>query len=113
MGGLRLPKGPSEGEEEFAGHCRIYKLEPIREWRVCKERRWRVDFCFPSEKLAIEIEGGIWTNGRHNRASGYVKDLEKYNTLARMGFVILRYTPAMVHSGTAIDEVLAVLESLR
>lgn len=105
---------PSEGEELFALHCQAYRLNPVREWRVCEDRRWRVDFCFvPTAKLVVEIEGGTWTNGRHNRGSGYQRDLEKYNRLARMGFVVLRYTTQMVHAGTAIDEVIAVLAELK
>lgn len=99
----------SPGEEEFALHCQIYKLEPVREWRVCSDRRWRVDFAWPTKRLAVEIEGSTWSNGRHTRGAGYAKDIEKYNRLARMGFVVLRYTTQMVHSGIAIDEVVEFL----
>jgi very-short-patch-repair endonuclease len=105
-----IPKPLSEGEELFAAHCKIYKLSPIREWRVCKDRRWRVDFCFEQAQVVVEIEGGTWMNGRHNRGNGYSGDLEKYNRLAKMGFRVLRYTTAMVHSGAAIDDVLEILK---
>jgi hypothetical protein len=55
-------------------------------------RKWRFDFFFPSHKLAVEIEGGAWIQGRHNRAAGFIKDMEKYNAAAEMGIRILRYT---------------------
>lgn len=95
----------SEGEELFALHCRAEGLTPVREWMFAKPRRWRFDFCFPKEKLAVEIEGGTWIQGRHNRGSSIEKDLEKYNTAALLGWTVLRYTTAQIKSGKAIEEV--------
>lgn len=45
----------SGGEEQFAQHCRCYKLDPAREFRFDLNRRWRVDFAFEAEKLAVEM----------------------------------------------------------
>ena len=67
--------------------------EPIREYKFHPERRWRIDYCWPEHKLAVEIEGGVWTYGRHNRAASFLKDMEKYNALTLMGFHLLRFTP--------------------
>ncbi len=99
----------SEGEELFALHCKAEGLSPVREWSFAKPRRWRFDFAFPKEKLAVEIEGGTWIQGRHNRGSSIEKDLEKYNTAALLGWTVLRFTPAMVKSGAAINLVLEAL----
>jgi very-short-patch-repair endonuclease len=104
----RKPKALSPGEEAFSLHCRVENLNPVREFRFCN-RMWRFDFAFPDKKVAVEIEGGIWTGGRHTRGSGFVHDLDKYNTAARMGWSVLRYAPQMVESGQAINEVLEVL----
>ena len=67
----------------------------VSEHRFCPTRRWRADFAFPEIKLAIEIEGGVWVGGggRHNRASGFLKDLEKYDALTELGYYLLRYQP--------------------
>jgi very-short-patch-repair endonuclease len=102
----------SRGEEAFALHCRFENLEPEREFRFCPTRRFRFDFAFPKQKLAVEIEGGIWTAGRHTRGSGYAHDLDKYNAAARLGWTVLRYTTQMVESGQAINEVLEVLREV-
>jgi len=75
--------------------------EPHVEYRFHDTRRWRVDYCWPEYKLAVEIEGGVWTYGRHNRASGFEKDREKYNELALAGYHLLRFTPQEVQSGEA------------
>jgi very-short-patch-repair endonuclease len=70
---------------------------PEREHCFCPERKWRIDFAFPSVRLAVEIEGGIWQRGRHLRGSGFIGDLEKYNRLTEMGWVLLRYPPNAVN----------------
>lgn len=69
---------------------------PVAEHRFHPTRRWRFDYAWVQHKLALEIEGGIWVGGRHNRATGFVKDVEKYNEAAVLGWRVLRLTPAQV-----------------
>lgn len=66
---------------------------PLSEYRFHPLRRWRFDFAWPERMLALEIEGGIWTRGRHVRGQGFLADLEKYNEAAIMGWRIIRLTP--------------------
>jgi len=103
------PRVGSKGEEAFALHCRVEKLNPEREFRFYPERKWRFDFCFPAQLIGIEIEGGTWTGGRHNRGAGFEKDAEKYNQAAKMGYRILRYSTQMVLNGDAINDILELL----
>jgi very-short-patch-repair endonuclease len=99
----------SKGEDEFALHCKLYKLTPEREVRFSLTRRWRFDFAWPAKKLAVEIEGGSWKIGRHQRPQGFTADCEKYNSAVLSGWRVLRFTTEMVLSGEAID---ATLEAL-
>ena len=69
------------------------KMKVSEEFRFHKVRRWRFDFAIPELKIAIEIEGGSWTQGRHTRGAGFQGDMEKYNTAQLMGWKVLRYTP--------------------
>lgn len=65
---------------------------PVTELRFAPPRRWRFDFAFPEQGLAVEIEGAVWTNGRHTRGAGYAADCEKYNAAVLAGWRILRFT---------------------
>jgi len=90
--------------DEFIELCKAHGLPiPEREYRFHPIRWWRIDYCWPEYKLAVEIEGGIWIYGRHNRAIGYKKDMEKYNQLAIQGYWKLQFTPQEITNGYAID----------
>lgn len=102
----------SPGEEAFALHCRAECLNPEREFYFAKPRQWRFDFAFPAIKLAIEIEGGTWSGGRHSRGSGYDKDCEKYSEAAILGWRVIRVTTGMVNSGQAINYTIRAIEDL-
>jgi very-short-patch-repair endonuclease len=103
----KLPKVGSKGEEAFALHCRVEGLNVYREFPFAPPRKWRFDFAFPEKKLAVEVEGGF--GGRHQRG-GFVTDMEKYNAAAKLGWMVLRFTTAMVVRGDAINEVLEALK---
>lgn len=65
----------------------------IAEYRFAPPRRFRADFAFITEKVMIEVDGGVWTRGRHTRGAGYVKDAEKKNIAASMGWLVFTAFP--------------------
>lgn len=67
--------------------------QPEREYRFHPVRKWRFDYAWPTYMVALEVEGAVWVRGRHTRGSGFLKDMEKYNTAASMGWLVLRTTP--------------------
>lgn len=93
-------------------HSRGYPL-PEPEWEFARERgrRFRFDLCWVNlapRAYALEFEGGVWVRGRHTRGAGFVKDIEKYNLAALLGYFVFRATPGMVESGAVfglLDEV--------
>lgn len=103
----------SQWESLLELHMRERGLRPAVEYVFAPPRKWRLDFAFPSERVAVEVEGGIWTRGRHSRGYGVVGDIEKYNALALAGFLLIRCTPAMVQSLEAVRLVEQALEMRR
>ncbi len=83
--------------------------QPTLEYKFHKTRKWRFDMAFMGYLVAAEIDGGVWVQGRHTRGSGYVKDLEKMNAAAELGWLVFRFTPEMVESGEAIRQLKRVL----
>ena len=57
-------------------------------------------FFRPSEwaEGAVEVEGGTWINGRHNRGKGFAEDCEKYNQAALLGWRVFRLTIDMLEN---------------
>lgn len=104
-----VPSPASAGEEEFWLHCRALLSageQPEREFEFDGERRWRFDFAWPAQRLAVEVEGGTrYGLSRHSRGAGFEQDARKYNRAAELGWRVLRFSTAMVRSGEAIDAV--------
>jgi very-short-patch-repair endonuclease len=74
-----------------------------REFKFHPTRRWRADFLYSEPiNLCVEIEGGEWVNGRHNR--NLAKDAEKYNEMELMGYRLLRFTGSMLKNGMAMEQ---------
>jgi hypothetical protein len=73
----------------------------VAEYRFHSRRRWRFDWAWPSARVALEIEGGAWTQGRHTRGAGFVADMEKYNAATLAGWRVLRVTPQQFENGEA------------
>ena len=92
-------------------------------------RKWAFDVCWPSLKIAAEIEGGafgryivihsgherrrgqtiplkagtvIRAGGRHNTGEGMLADCFKYSWAAILGWLVVRVTPRMIQDGDAL-----------
>ena len=95
----------SDGELTFETQLKQLNIKGfVREYKFTSHRKWRFDFANPALMIAIEVEGGLWRNGRHNRPTGYMKDMEKYNAAAWLGWKVIRYTTEQINSGHAIFE---------
>lgn len=105
-----LCKPRSKGEEalEMALHA-VRAPAWLCEYRFDLKRRWRADFAFLKENLLVEVEGGSWSGGRHNRGAGFELDCEKYNSAVLQGWRVLRFTTEMVEDGRALGIIMRAL----
>jgi very-short-patch-repair endonuclease len=82
---------------------------PETQVRFDDTRRWRFDFAWPSARLAVEVNGGEWSQGRHNRAAGMRGDYEKINTATIQGWRVLQFAGSQVTDGSAVLVIRAAL----
>ena len=79
--------------------------EPVAEFRFHPLRKWRFDFAWPDALLALEVDGGLFTAGRHTRGAGTEGDHEKFNEAAVLGWRILRVVPRKLCTMATVDVV--------
>lgn len=72
-------------------------------------RDWRFDFAWPGRRFAVEVEGGIHVNGRHNRGAGFEMDLRKYHSAMNLGWTVYRCGSHLIRTGEAADLIARLL----
>ena len=76
---FRDKKPPSRLERRFLLYRQsVGGPELKREFRFHMDRKWRADFAHVESRTLIEVEGGIYVQGRRNRPQGFAADAEKY-----------------------------------
>ena len=91
--------------------CKTADVPLLPEYRFHPSRRWRFDYAIFPFRVAVEFEGGVYTNGAHTRGKHYTSDCEKYNAATAMGWRVFRYTAEMMRDAAGVAEQLrAVIE---
>jgi hypothetical protein len=63
--------------------------------RSKRSKRYRLDFAHSISRTGIEIQGGVYSRGRHVTGSGYERDCRKYNLAYTSGWTIFLLSAAM------------------
>jgi len=98
----------SKLETLLASQIRLARLPiPKTEYSFAASvgRKFRADFAWPNRWLLVEVEGGLYSRGRHVQPAGYQKDCQKYNLATLLGWQILRFTAKMIRSGEALNTI--------
>ena len=95
----------SDLEAALALHLRANDFpEWETEHRFHPKRKWRFDFAWPEQRVALEVQGGIhMAKSGHNTAAGITRDCEKANEAVVLGWKVLSVTADQIHDGSAID----------
>lgn len=93
-------------EQVFRAALKVAKLpQPLSEITFHPTRKWRFDYAYVEEKVAVEQEGGLFGKGKrcpvcgrapvagHSSIARLKADLEKYSEAAAIGWRIIRVTP--------------------
>lgn len=102
---IKKERVQSIGEATLATHLTALKIQFEQEFLFHDTRKWRADFHIIGHKLLIEVEGGIWTQGRHTRGKGYSEDMIKHNAIQKLGYCLLRFSTEQVKSGLAVRKI--------
>jgi hypothetical protein len=96
--GAKVQRDIGRAERErplFLAACRAVDIpEPVWEWRFAlPEHQWRFDYAWPEARVALEVQGGIFIHGGHNRGPQYAIDMQKFNEACARGWLVLQCVP--------------------
>jgi len=91
-------------EGDLAWQIRMTGLPtPERQYAAIPGRRHRFDFAWPNFKLLLDVQGGIFTKGKHGRGAGIMQDQEKLNLATIEGWHVMHVSVRHIDEGTAVQ----------
>lgn len=82
---------------------------PVIEYRFHEQRKWRFDFAWLRSRVALEVQGGIFSGGRHVQGAALVKEYEKLNAAAAAGWRVMFCQPGQLQRVEFMREIAAAL----
>lgn len=84
-------------EDSLFAEFKTFQLPiPERQYIFHPKRKWHFDFAWPDHRIAVEINGGIYTGGRHSRGATMELDYEKLNEATKMGWSVFQFGPRSI-----------------
>ena len=80
-----------------------------REYRFHPTRKWRFDYAHLGAKVAVELDGGVFTQGRHVRGAGFLRDREKINAAQLMGWRVIELGTGQVTAAN-LEPIIAAMK---
>jgi very-short-patch-repair endonuclease len=105
----------SKGAALLELHLKAEKIPYLAEFPFHPSRRWRADFRILGTFVLVEVDGGnrmaAIVNGKPTAVGRHTRDAdyEKLAEAAILGYRVLRFSPAQVKSGYAIDAIKRIM----
>lgn len=99
-------------EEVLDFQLRASKIHFKRQVKFHPLRKWRADFII-EDRLLVEVEGGLYIHGGHNRGAMIEDTMEKLAEASMMGYFPLRVSTRYVKNGKALQWIEKLLKQLR
>jgi hypothetical protein len=84
---------------------------PTPEYKFAEMAGYKFDFAWKDYLIAVVLEGGVFSRGRHTSGIGYKNDCEKYNLATALGWRVYRFTDMnmdnIAYMQARLDEALA------
>jgi len=77
------------------------------------DRKFRFDLALLRSKIGIEIHGGIFTQGRHTRGTGFKNDRDKMNEAQGLGWKVFEFIAEDVENGKAANAALKYYRAMQ
>jgi len=102
---------PTDWPAVLVQQCTFVRLPiPVREHRFHPTRRWRFDLAWLENRLAVEVDGGLFIAGRHARGAGMEAEIERGAEAMLLGWRVLRVSPRHVRDGLALRWIVAAID---
>lgn len=85
---------------------------PDVEYRFHPIRKWRFDYAWVDKKVALEVEGGAFSGGRHTTGAGFRADIDKYNSATVLGWTVVRCLPEHLYAKQTTDMIATLTASV-
>jgi very-short-patch-repair endonuclease len=72
-------------------------IDLYTEEQLIPKRKYRFDFVNKEAKVAIEINGQIWSKGGHSSGTGLQRDYEKMNLAQCLGYAVFQLSSDMIN----------------
>ena len=86
----------STAENSLAKLFKAEGLKPEVQYKYVPGRKFEADFCFVTEKLIVEVDGGVYGRRAHGSISGILADMKRTNYASMNGYRVMRYEPSEI-----------------
>ena len=69
------------------------------QWEWCEGRKYRADFCYPKQRVLVEVVGAAHLAGREKLEA----DCERTAIAASKGWLVVTVTAKTIKSGQAVE----------